>query len=269
MSSNQKGSCRAKRCGIVLLVLMSFLFSSQSLGTEKKVQRMPPPRKTDTDFQRLLPKKAPTSDIILIGKALCSLKRTVDLPFKGTITALEVQAGQAVNKGDVLARYRLTPEIVLSLRRETMPSGVKRLEEEGALTAPITGHVVWVHPEIRQGARLGPMNRVFEVGVMDPMRLSAHVYEEEALRLDLGDKGIVRPESLPGWKFKAQVSRISWSPLSLDPLQPSYYEVEFTVKNPGLILREGLRVIIHLFKPVSRKTHGPAAGDSGGSSTSQ
>lgn len=252
-----------------MLVALMTLFSSPSLSAEKRVQRMPPPRKTGKDFQRLLPKKAPSSDIVLIGKALCSLKRTVDLPFQATITALEVQSGQAVNKGDVLARYRLTPESLLSISRKTMPSGVKRLKEEGALTAPITGRVVWVHPEIRPGARIGPTNRVFEVGVMDPMRLSAYVYEEEALRLDLGDKGIARPESLPGWKFKAQVSRISWSPLSLDPLQPSYYEVEFTVKNPDLILREGLRVIIHLFKPVSRKAHGSAAGDSGGSSTSQ
>lgn len=93
---------------------------------------------------------------------------------------------------------------------------------------------------------------------MNPMCLRTHVYEEEALRLKLGDQGTVQPESLPGWKLKGRVSRMSWTPLSLDPLKPSYYEVEFTVENTGLILREGLRVIIHLFKPVLKKPGGAA-----------
>jgi len=288
----------------------------------------------------MLPRKAPTAEMILVAKAFCSLRRNVALPFQGTITALEVHAGQAVREGDVLARCRLTPETVLYLRQKTVPVRLERLEtkldevrkrfaeltevrqavekspglsqafpresldsiqrqlqhlseeeavireelefsrqsarkdlevfeiphgttaapakapEEAALIAPISGHVVWVHPDMRPGAELAPVNPAFVVGVMDPMILRARVYEEETLRLELGDKATVLPESLPGRKLKAQVSRISWSPVSLEPLEPSYYDVEFIAANPDLILREGMRLIIRVYKPLSRPAQG-------------
>ncbi len=255
---------------IALIVFMSLL-PSKSLGTEKRVQRMAPPRKTGKDVQRLLPKKAPTSYIIVVGKAVCSLKHKVSFPYSGTITSLSVRSGQAVKKGEILARYRLTPESLLSLNRRIHAPNVAKEEmamiearlgvtltnghipDEVVLKAPIAGRVVWVHPELRTGARLDPVDRVFEVGVMNPMCLRAHVYEEEVLRLVLGDSAIVQLESLPGWKLRGRVSRISWTPLSLSPLKPSYYEVEFTTENKDLILREGMRVIIRLFKPLSTK----------------
>jgi multidrug efflux pump subunit AcrA (membrane-fusion protein) len=337
------------RCGVMVLLLLTLISpetysadgSAQPVAPPRQAQPLPVQRKPPEDYQRLLPRKAPTSDIVLVGKAYCSLKRIVDLPFRGTVIAVDVHAGQAVRQGDVLARYRLSPDAFLHLRHKTMPRELKRLEvelskihkymtelsevrrdieksqgqspssyrerlasiqepiqhlleeeatilgnleaerqrlqeelevlgiqlgktvapgeipEEAALIAPITGHVVWMHPEMRPGAELGPVNPVMMVGVMDPMLLRARVYEEETLRLEPGDKATVLPESLPGRRLKAEVSRISWSPVSLEPLEPSYYDVEFNVGNPDLILREGLRVIIRLYKPLPRPAGSP------------
>ena len=82
------------------------------------------------------------------------------------------------------------------------------------------------------------------------MLLRAKVYEEEALRLEIGDRVRVILEPAPGRRVRARVTRIAWTPVSLDPLQPSYYEVEFTAENPKNLIREGLRAIIHLHKPL-------------------
>ncbi|MBI4776415.1 MAG: efflux RND transporter periplasmic adaptor subunit [Deltaproteobacteria bacterium] len=143
---------------------------------------------------------------------------------------------------------------------------VKRLDYEGsrdapepaetAITSPIDGHVLWVHPEIRPGVRWTAEDPIFVVGVMDPMLVRSHVYEEEALRLALEDRVTLQPESLNPKRLEARISRISWTPLSMDPVQPSYYEVEFTAANPNLMLREGMRVIIHLHKPLNPPSPG-------------
>ncbi len=53
---------------------------------------------------------APEPEISFNGKVFCSLKRRVDLPFKGIITSILVHSGDRVKAGQVLARYRLAPE---------------------------------------------------------------------------------------------------------------------------------------------------------------
>lgn len=258
-------------CAVFLTWLVpAILFSSPSFAENRRVQQKAPPRK-HVDSQRLLPRKAPTSDIIIIGKAVCPLKREVRIPFSGILKKLNVQTGQIVSKGDILASYSLTIESRISLnhqlkrlnpKKEEMellearlgvPLDSDHIPDEIPIRAPIAGRVIRVESKVRPGARIEPSDRMFEVGVMKPMSVRAHVYEEEALRLEIGDQATVQPESRPGWKQKGGVSRISWTPLSLDPLKPSYYEVEFEVENKDLILREGMRVIIHLFKKIQRK----------------
>jgi len=70
------------------------------------------------------------------------------------------------------------------------------------------------------------------------------------MKIKVGDRAEVTLASLPGRKFPAVVSRISWSPITSKIDQPSYYEVELKVPNPDLSLREGLkvRIVIHKSK---------------------
>jgi multidrug efflux pump subunit AcrA (membrane-fusion protein) len=271
------------------------------------------------------------SEIIFNGKLFCSLKRRVDLPFKGVITSLRVHSGQKVKVGDILATYRLAPESVMAIQQrlsppqiadeETKLAEVERnlvplrnkqreltqlvekklapaqgltkvsqemqfLEKEKAtlqerlrqdrqlaqqdqevlsqllgtslksgqvhrevsLKAPINGYVIWVNPEIRVGAELTPLPGAFQVGVMDPMLVRAQAFEIEALQIKVGDQAEVTLDSLPGRKFQAEVSRVSWSSITNVPDQPAYYEVELTVPNPDLALKEGLKARLVLRK---------------------
>ena len=60
--------------------------------------------------QATAPPASGESEIIFNAKLFCSLKRHVDLPFKGIITSLRAHSGQRVEKGEILATYRLAPE---------------------------------------------------------------------------------------------------------------------------------------------------------------
>ena len=272
---------------------------------------------------------APASEpeISFNGKVFCSLKRRVDLPFKGIITSILVRSGERVEAGQVLARYRLTPEAQIVIRQRLSPpalsdgeiklaetersmvplqnrqreltqlaqkklappqsleqvnqdlrlltqersalqdrlrqdrqslqddriilkqqlgNGVSsgQIPREAALTAPIAGYIIWISPDLQNGAELPPTPGVFQVGAMDPMVVRAQAFEIEALQIKPGETAEVTLESLPGRKFQGQVSRISWSSLTPGLEQPAYYDVELKVSNPDLLLKDGLKAQI-------------------------
>ncbi len=132
-----------------------------------------------------------------------------------------------------------------------------QVPQEGVLVAPISGHVLWMHPDLRPGAEIGGGTPVMMVGVMDPMILRAPVFESEALKLKVGEEADITIESLPGHKFTARVSRLPWAPLAISLDHPTYYDVEFQVQNPDYILKEGLKATIEM-----RPGSGQAAGSS-------
>ena len=86
------------------------------------------------------------------------------------------------------------------------------------------------------------------MGVMDPMLLRGQAFEIEALQVKIGQPAEVTLDALPGKKFRGKVSRISWSSITTGPDQPAYYEVEISVPNPDLELKEGLKARIVLGK---------------------
>ncbi len=270
-------------------------------------------------------------EIIFNAKVFCSLKRRVDMPFKGVITSLKVHSGQPVKAGDVLATYRLAPEARMAIQQRLSPPQLAEMETklaevqrnmvplrnkqreltqlvqkklapaqslaqvneelqflvrqqatlqerqkkdlqlakqdqevlsslagtalkpgqvpgEVSLKAPCSGYVIFVNPEMREGAELPPLPAAFQVGVMDPMLLRAQAFEIEALQVKIGQKAEVTLDALPGKKFQATVSRVAWSSIATGPDQPAYYEVELKVPNPDLDLKEGLKARVVLRK---------------------
>ena len=135
-----------------------------------------------------------------------------------------------------------------ALVREQLGVAVQgtQVPHQGILEAPIDGHVVWMHPDLRPGAVIKGGTPVIMVGVMDPMLLRALVHEIEALKLKVGDEAVITMESLPDRKFTARVSRLPWAPTAISLEQPTYYEVEFKVPNPKLVLKEGLKATLEI-----------------------
>lgn len=270
------------------------------------------------------------SEIIFNAKLFCPLKRPIILPFKGVITSLRVHSGQRVEKGEIIATYRLAPESRLAIEQRLSPTHIAEMEMnqlqmertwdqqvdkqqelsqlvqkkfaptkplvqlnrdmeiqrkvranyaermkkarqmaqkdreilsellgialkpgqvpwEMNLKAPISGYIISVNPEMREGAELTPL-AVVVVGVMDPMVLRAQAFEIEALQVKIGQKADVTLDALPGKKFQATVSRVAWSSIATGPDQPAYYEVELEIPNPDLDLKEGLKARVVLRK---------------------
>jgi hypothetical protein len=140
-----------------------------------------------------------------------------------------------------LERTLFVQELAVMKERLGTPISSGHAPREGILVAPIGGHVIWASPDLREGSELAAKTPVFTVGVMDPMLIRARVHEIEAVQLNPGDRAEFTLESLPGKTYEATVSRMSWTSLTPRLRDPSYYEVELTVANPDLVLREGLR----------------------------
>lgn len=168
---------------------------------------------------------------------------------------------------DGLGQAEKTLQEEQALLQEQLGVPVKsgQVPQQGVLVAPIDGHVVWMHPELRPGAVLKGGTPVIMVGVMDPMLLRALVHEIEALKLKVGDKADITMESLPGQKFTAQVSRLPWAPTAISLEQPTYYEVEFLVPNPDLVLKEGLKATLKMQQPTEKSSPGSSQGQGAGS----
>jgi hypothetical protein len=145
-----------------------------------------------------------------------------------------------------------------ALARKQLGVGFKsgQIPKEGVLVAPIEGYVVWMHPDLRQGAELGGGTPVLMIGVMDPMLVRAPVHEIEALKLKVGEEADLTIESIPGRKFAARVSRLPWAPPTISLDHPTYYDVEFKVPNPDMVLREGLKATIAVRPPAGQAQAG-------------
>jgi multidrug resistance efflux pump len=162
----------------------------------------------------------------------------------------------ALQEGLGQAERTKAEEEALARKQLGVPFKSGQIPKEGVLVAPIDGYVVWMHPDLRQGAELGGGTPVLMIGVMDPMLVRAPVHEIEALKLKAGDEADLTIESLPGQKFSARVSRLPWAPPAISLDHPTYYDVEFKVANPDMVLREGLKATIEI-----RRTAGQASAE--------
>ncbi|GAB6036855.1 hypothetical protein JCM15519_14140 [Fundidesulfovibrio butyratiphilus] len=112
---------------------------------------------------------------------------------------------------------------------------------EAKLRSQERGYVLWVNPDLKPGVVLTEKTKLFVLGGMDPLYIRALVHEIKVPRLRVGDKATVTFESLPGQVFHAVISRIQLTADATENQLPSHFEVELTLPNPDLKLKDGLR----------------------------
>ncbi len=186
----------------------------------------------------------------------------------------ELQSLSARNMAPAQSLNQVEKEIQLALRNRNAVESRLRLEQQLArddlavlkdelgksfnsgnvpevvsLVAPIGGYVIGEGADVREGAEIGSGAPAFSIGVMDPMVIRAQVHELEAIHIAVGDKAGVSFDSLPGRTFEGTVSRLSWTPINPGVEQPSYYEMELTIPNPDLVLKDGLKGQIVIRRP--------------------
>jgi membrane fusion protein, macrolide-specific efflux system len=147
---------------------------------------------------------------------------------------------------DLAREERRTAGMALGLDHE-----MDRIPLEASLRAPMEGYITWFNPELREGAVMVKNTALIQIGIMDPMVIKAQVHEIEAAGIKPGDSAEVSIESIPGRKFQATVQRVPWVPLPAPLSQPSYYEVELSVANPELLIKEGFKAQV-TFQPARK-----------------
>jgi len=109
------------------------------------------------------------------------------------------------------------------------------------ITSPVSGYVLWANPEVKAGTILTKKTRLFVVGSLDPILVRALVHETRVTRLRVGDKANIVFDTLPDKTFEAVIVRIPMTANQTDVQLPSHFEVELSLPNPGLALKEGMR----------------------------
>lgn len=193
----------------------------------------------DQNLDRLAAK---SKELEVMKQRNMASQQAVDLTTKEIEAARKRKA--ALTEQLVLAKELLSDRVELARDRFGNGAGVGKVPPHGIIKAPCDGYVMWQHPALRAGAFLGAQTELFQVGTLDPMIIRAQVHEIEAFKIHVGEKATVSFDSIPGKQFTATVSRIPWAPLPSALQQPSYYELEFTLPNPELQFREGLKAQI-------------------------
>jgi len=102
--------------GWILAIFLGLSLPGAGFAAEAPATQAPPPPESGE------------SEIIFNAKLFCSLKRLVDLPFKGIITSLRVHSGQRVEKGEILATYLLAPESRMAIQQRLSPAQISEME---------------------------------------------------------------------------------------------------------------------------------------------
>ncbi|HEV7306603.1 secretion protein HlyD [Ensifer sp.] len=123
--------------------------------------------------------------------------------------------------------------------------------DDTRLLAPSTGTVLSRVREV--GAIVAPSDMVFVVSLNEPVWVRAYVSEPDLGRVHPGMEVEVTSDSAPGHRYKATVGFISpvaeFTPKSVETPElrtDLVYRLRIVVEKPGLDLRQGMPVTVHL-----------------------
>jgi multidrug efflux pump subunit AcrA (membrane-fusion protein) len=117
------------------------------------------------------------------------------------------------------------------------------------LKAPISGIILTQHPQLRVNSLLPEGTIITQIGIMETLLIRSLVYERDVVHLSTGVNVRFFPDSLPGRSFPATVTAVDRTPSTSNPDLPSYYQVEMTIKNDTLELREGFKGRVEYDRP--------------------
>jgi multidrug resistance efflux pump len=108
------------------------------------------------------------------------------------------------------------------------------------LTAPISGQVIWMSPELRVDAEPPRGFHAITIAPMDPIAVRCKVHELDLVKLKSGDKGTAMFDAIPEKQFHCKISRIPW--VSRNPALevPADYDIECLLENPSGQIKDGL-----------------------------
>ncbi len=160
------------------------------------------------------------------GKLYPETELKVGSPITGEVTALNVQEGDSVKKGQVLARIQGEKNSGAAAPRMNLPNvppgfeGLVQSMQPGraasgassaTITAPIGGTVVSLN--VKQGERIGAMqmpgSEMLRIADMNNIEVRVDVNENNIIKISTGDSADVEVEAYNKRKFKGVVTSIA------------------------------------------------------------
>jgi len=112
--------------------------------------------------------------------------------------------------------------------------------EQAFLKAPISGRIIWMHPDLAVHAELNRGFVAMKIAPMDGMVIRCKAHELELVRLREGDRATVIFDAVPDKEYPAKVSRIPWISRNATLEVPADYTVEFVLMNPDQRVKGGM-----------------------------
>ncbi|EHJ48120.1 hypothetical protein DFW101_2114 [Solidesulfovibrio carbinoliphilus subsp. oakridgensis] len=140
-----------------------------------------------------------------------------------------------------LAQQRYDNAILIARSKYGKDIDVHKLPRIGYIRSPVDGYVLWTNSSLVPGMAFTKQASLITVGRLDPMLIRASVHEIAAQKLKVGDPATLVFHALPGQTFQTTITKVDFVAQPAMLQQPSFYEVELTLPNPGLRIHEGMR----------------------------
>jgi len=158
------------------------------------------------------------------GKIYPETEIKVGSPISGEVTVLNVQEGDTVTKGQVLARIQgdRNSNATQKISIPNVPPGFESLVQgmqqprttsasSATITAPISGTVLGLN--IKKGERIGAMqmpgSELMRIADMNNIEVRVDVNENNIIKVNVGDSADVEVEAYNKRKFKGVVTTIT------------------------------------------------------------
>jgi Cu(I)/Ag(I) efflux system membrane fusion protein len=153
------------------------------------------------------------------------------------VEALETQ--KASSRPALGGNVELAAQMVAAARRKLELLGLERADIDTIrvpstiriVRAPISGNIV--ESKVTRGSQVNPGDPLFSVGILDPIWITAHIYEQDLARVHVGQQLEAVTTAYPNEIFRGVIARISPG-INADT---HTMELRCQVRNPGLKLK--------------------------------
>lgn len=168
------------------------------------------------------------------------------------IDALLLQRDYLTEERD-LAKQRYDNAVIITQSKYGKDIDVHKLPRVGYIRSPVDGYVLWTNSSLVPGMAFTKQATLIAVGRLDPMLIRASVHEIAAQKLKVGEAASLVFHSIPGKTFTTTISKVDFVAQPAMLQQPSFYEIEMTLPNPDLRIREGMRCDVTINLPDAPK----------------
>lgn len=172
------------------------------------------------------------------------LARLDEAPAGARVAELRAQAAQARGQAAEAERERdPLARRLADLRRDAAMARLTAAEREGggtALVAPVDGYVLTPALASMQGSYLDAGEVFCHVSPLDTVKVEAAVQETEIDDVRPGQRLRIKVLGFPDRQFKGRVTEVSWQGEPRKAGAPSVFLVRGWVANPGPRLRSGM-----------------------------